>query len=93
MRITQLEKSLSENHIKVPEESSEMGIKRINGLDNGRRYLPYQHGVIPEDLFCSTEEDMRFDFLTADEKVEELQSVLQQREEELDHMKGDNIDA
>lgn len=53
-----------------------MGIWRVNGLDNGRWYLPYQHGVIPEDLFCSTEEDIWFDFLTADEKVEELQMAL-----------------
>jgi hypothetical protein len=49
-----------------------MGIRRVNGLDNGRRYLPYQQGVAPEDLFCSVEDELRFDFLTADEKVEEL---------------------
>jgi hypothetical protein len=44
----------------------------VNGLDGGRRYLPYQHGVLPEDLLCSTEDELRFEFLTADEKVDEL---------------------
>ncbi len=56
----------------------------MSGIDHGRRYLPYsQNGVIPEDLLIEGDED-KFDFLTADEKVNELQSILQEREDEID---------
>jgi len=45
----------------------------MSGLDNGRRYLPYaSNGIFPEDLLLSGEEEIRLDFLTADEKVDEL---------------------
>jgi len=32
--------------------------------------------MVPEDLLLSNDEDVRFDFLTAEEKVEELQMIL-----------------
>lgn len=47
----------------------------MNGLDNGRRYLPYSNGMLP-DFLCSTDDEIKIDFLTADEKVEELQHIL-----------------
>jgi len=32
---------LKDHNIDFPEEPSEGSPKRLNGLDNGRRYLPY----------------------------------------------------
>lgn len=71
--VAELEWILKDHNIEFPEETSEGSPKRFNGLDNGRRYLPYaQSGLFTEDLLLSGEDEIRFDFLTADEKVEEL---------------------
>ena len=47
--------------------------------------MPYaQNGLFPEDLLLSGEDEIRLDFLTADEKVDELQQILKTKEEEID---------
>jgi len=65
---------MAEQGIPIPEEiKDDDSQRRSSGMDSGRRYLPYtQGGMIPEDLLLSNDDDMRFDFLTAEEKVEEL---------------------
>lgn len=79
---------MKERGVEVPPEDE--STRRLHVLDNGRRYLPYsQSGMVPEDLLLSGDEDVKFDFLTADEKVDELQMILQRREEELEHVKSD----
>lgn len=40
-------------------------------------------------MLLSGEDEIRLDFLTADEKVEELQSILKQKEDEIEYTWGD----
>jgi len=64
---------LTDHWIDYPEDAIDGSPKWMSGLDNGRRYLPYaSNGIFPEDLLLSGEEEIRLDFLTADEKVDEL---------------------
>ena len=55
-----------------------------------------QHnGVVPEDLLMSGDDESQMDFMTAEEKVEELQALLAQKEDEIDHLRcqpGHEID-
>lgn len=84
-RVSELENILRSHNIDFPDDPSDSSARKFNGLDNGRRYLPYaQNGLFPEDLLLSGEDEIWLDFLTADEKVDELQTILKQREEEID---------
>lgn len=75
-RMTILEKQMREAGLNIPEEDE--ASKQLHVLDNGRRYLPYtQSGMMPEDLLLNGDDEIKFDFLTADEKVDELQMILQ----------------
>ena len=80
MRCEELSEILKEKGIDVPLEASPKASHFA--LDTGKRYLPYSQTNIAEDLFPS-ETEPRLEFLTADEKVEELNQVIFDKESEL----------
>lgn len=71
--VSELEWILKDHNIDFPDDQSDGSARKFNGLDNGWWYLPYaQNGLFPEDLLLSGDDEIRLDFLTADEKVDEL---------------------
>ena len=76
--VQDLEILLRENSIDVPSpKSNKSNPRRLSSFDGQRRYLPHSHnGIVPEDLLMSADDDSQLDFMTAEEKVEELQALI-----------------
>ena len=78
-RCEELEKVLVEKGIEIPAEPSPKNQFRY---DAGKRYLPFSSTNFDDDLFPS-ETEPRLEFLTADEKVEELHQIIKEKDDEL----------
>ena len=73
---------LKDRGIEVPMEQT---IRSQFCLDSGKRCLPYSKENVAEDLFPA-ETEQRLEFLTADEKVDELNQVVQDKEMEIQRL-------
>ena len=86
-RVHDLESALKENGCKVPDERAR---KLTAGIDGGRKYLPHATSSVTDELL-----DAQYDggeFMTADQKVDELTMILHERESELRELREDCAD-
>lgn len=90
-RVAVLERLLENNNIEVPKEDLD-----DDGSSNSRngtrgKYLPYSsNGLIPENILLSNFDDVQTEFMTAEQKIEELNSILTQKENEIEVLQCSN---